>query len=138
MDTFSNRVKCVKGTVMPHLDRNTVIRTLEKTGVIGVIRAESSEELLDISRALRDGGVVASEITMTTPNALDAIATVNAKLGDDCLIGVGSVLDPETARAAILAAREAIIKKAEAAVQAVRRSRSKATRADEGWTPPRS
>lgn len=103
MDTFSNRVKCAKGKVMPHLDRNTVIGTLEKTGVIGVIRAESSEELLDISRALRDGGVVASEITMTTPNALDAIATVNAKLGDDCLIGVGSVLDPETARAAILA-----------------------------------
>jgi 2-dehydro-3-deoxyphosphogluconate aldolase/(4S)-4-hydroxy-2-oxoglutarate aldolase len=88
---------------MPHIDRNTVIRTLEETGVIGVIRAESSEQLLDVCRALRDGGVVASEITMTTPNALDAIAAANDKLGDDCLIGVGSVLDPETARAAILA-----------------------------------
>lgn len=71
--------------------------------MIGVIRADSPDQLVDVCAALRDGGVIGAEITMTTPNALDAIARANDKLGKDCIIGVGSVLDPETARAAILA-----------------------------------
>ena len=88
---------------MVNSDRQTVLRRIEESGVIAVIRADSAQQLVDVCQALRDGGVIACEITMTTPNALDAIAQANDKLGDDCLIGVGSVLDPETARAAILA-----------------------------------
>lgn len=84
-------------------DRQFILGELQRTGVIGVIRADSADELIDVCAALRDGGVLGCEITMTTPNALDAIAKANDKLGNDCLIGVGSVLDAETARAAILA-----------------------------------
>jgi len=84
-------------------DRRWVLGELERTGVIGVIRADSPDQLVDVCSALRDGGVLGCEITMTTPNALDAIAKAHEKLGQDCLIGVGSVLDAETARAAILA-----------------------------------
>lgn len=79
------------------------MQQIEQTGVVAVIRADSPDQLIDVCAALREGGVLACEITMTTPKALNAIEQANDKLGDDCLIGVGSVLDPETARAAILA-----------------------------------
>ena len=53
--------------------------------------------------ALRDGGLTCIEVTMTTPNALEVIKSAREKLGDTAAIGVGTVLDAETARAAILA-----------------------------------
>ena len=84
-------------------DRQTTLQALERSGVIAVIRADSAETLVDVCQALRDGGVLACEITMTTPGALKAVEQAIAKLGDECLIGVGTVLDAETARAAILA-----------------------------------
>jgi 2-dehydro-3-deoxyphosphogluconate aldolase / (4S)-4-hydroxy-2-oxoglutarate aldolase len=86
--------------------RNATLARIQTTGLIAVIRADSAEQLVDVVRALRDGGCEAAEITMTTPNALDAIAKAKAALGKDAVIGVGSVLDPETARAAILAGAE--------------------------------
>jgi len=88
---------------MSHIDRQTTLRRLEQSGVVAVIRTNSSDELLDVCGALRDGGVIAYEITMTTPGALEAISQANAKFGDQCIVGAGSVLDAETARAATLA-----------------------------------
>jgi 2-dehydro-3-deoxyphosphogluconate aldolase/(4S)-4-hydroxy-2-oxoglutarate aldolase len=84
-------------------DRQAVLNDLLATGVIAVIRADSGQQLLDVCRALSRGGVRACEITMTTPGALEAIAAASRALGDDALVGAGSVLDAETARAAILA-----------------------------------
>ena len=84
-------------------DRQTTLAELVRTGVIAVIRADSGEELVHVCRALAAGGVRACEITMTTPGALEAIAAANRALGEAALIGAGSVLDAETARAAILA-----------------------------------
>lgn len=83
--------------------RVATLARIEATGIIAVIRADSSEQLVDVCKALADGGVEAAEITMTTPGALEAIAAARKALGDRCIIGVGSVLDPETARLAILA-----------------------------------
>jgi 2-dehydro-3-deoxyphosphogluconate aldolase/(4S)-4-hydroxy-2-oxoglutarate aldolase len=77
-------------------------------GVVAVLRADSSAELLDVAGALREGGVVAIEVTMTTPGALKVIEEATAKMKDS-IIGVGTVLDPETARAAILAGAEYIV-----------------------------
>jgi 2-dehydro-3-deoxyphosphogluconate aldolase/(4S)-4-hydroxy-2-oxoglutarate aldolase len=77
-------------------------------GVVAVLRADSSAELLDVSRALREGGVVAIEVTMTIPGALKVIEEAAAKM-KDTIVGVGSVHDPETARAAILAGAEYIV-----------------------------
>ena len=84
-------------------DRLTTLRQLIDTGVIAVIRADSGDQLVSVCRALAAGGVRACEITMTTPGALAAIAQASRELGDSALIGAGSVLDAETARAAILA-----------------------------------
>ncbi len=89
--------------------RQAILSRIDKTGVVAVIRADGPDELVDVCRALAAGGVVASEITMTTPGALDAIAQASKALGDDCVLGVGSVLDPETARAAILAGAQYIV-----------------------------
>jgi 2-dehydro-3-deoxyphosphogluconate aldolase/(4S)-4-hydroxy-2-oxoglutarate aldolase len=77
-------------------------------GVVAVLRADSSAELMDVAKALREGGVVAIEVTMTTPGALKVIEEAASKMKDS-IIGVGSVLDPETARAAILAGAEYVV-----------------------------
>ncbi|MBI2951865.1 bifunctional 4-hydroxy-2-oxoglutarate aldolase/2-dehydro-3-deoxy-phosphogluconate aldolase [bacterium] len=77
-------------------------------GVVAVLRADSSAELLNVASALREGGVVAIEVTMTTPGALKVIEEAAARMKDS-IIGVGTVLDPETARAAILAGAEYIV-----------------------------
>lgn len=84
-------------------DRLTTLNELIESGVVAVIRADSGGQLVNVCRALSQGGVKACEITMTTPGALDAIAAASRELGKEALIGAGSVLDAETARAAILA-----------------------------------
>jgi 2-dehydro-3-deoxyphosphogluconate aldolase / (4S)-4-hydroxy-2-oxoglutarate aldolase len=84
-------------------DRLSTLAELTQVGVIAVIRADSGEQLVNVCRALAKGGVRACEITMTTPGALEAIAAASRTLGDEALIGAGSVLDAPTARAAILA-----------------------------------
>jgi len=89
--------------------RNAMVARMELSGLVAVIRADGPDQLVDVCRALRDGGVEVAEITMTTPGALDAIHQARQRLGDDCLIGVGSVLDAETARAALLAGAQYIV-----------------------------
>lgn len=84
-------------------DRLTTLRQLIDTGVIAVIRADSGDQLVNVCRALSAGGVQACEITMTTPGALEAITQASRELDKSALVGAGSVLDAETARAAILA-----------------------------------
>lgn len=88
------------------MSRFETMQRIEESGLIAVIRADSGDQLVDVCKALADGGVTVSEITMTTPNALEAIKQASEALGDRCVVGVGSVLDPETARAAILAGAE--------------------------------
>ena len=90
-------------------NRNQVLAEIEATGVVAVIRADSGAQLVDICRALLAGGVTACEITMTTPNAIEAIGRASAELGDQAIIGVGTALDAETARAAILAGAQFVV-----------------------------
>jgi 2-dehydro-3-deoxyphosphogluconate aldolase/(4S)-4-hydroxy-2-oxoglutarate aldolase len=80
-----------------------------RPGIVAIIRADSSEQLIDAAAALYEGGVTGMEVTMTTPNALQVISDVRKKFGEKVLIGVGSVLDPETARLAILAGAEFVV-----------------------------
>ena len=86
-----------------------IIQRLLNPGIIAIIRADSSAQLIHAAEALLAGGVTAMEVTMTTPNALQVIGDVTAHLGDQVLMGVGSVLDPETARVAILAGAEFVV-----------------------------
>ncbi len=86
-----------------------IIERILEPGIVAIIRADSSEQLLDAAAALYEGGVTGMEVTMTTPNALEVIADVHKKFGAKVIIGVGSVLDPETARMAILAGAEFVV-----------------------------
>ncbi len=80
------------------------------TGVVAVVRAGSPEEARKIAEAVRAGGVDIIEITLTVPGALDVIKDLkNAYPGEEILIGAGTVLDPETARLALLAGAEYIV-----------------------------
>lgn len=85
------------------------LEKIVQSGVVGVIRANSARELLDVALALNEGGVKALEITMTSPGALETIKEAALKIGDRAIIGVGSVLDAETARSAILAGAEFVV-----------------------------
>ena len=86
-----------------------VIQQIESTGVVAIIRASGSDELIDVVSALCEGGVTCIEVTMTTPNALEVIRQARQAVGDAAAIGVGSVLDAETARAAILAGAQFVV-----------------------------
>jgi 2-dehydro-3-deoxyphosphogluconate aldolase / (4S)-4-hydroxy-2-oxoglutarate aldolase len=79
------------------------------TGVIAIIRAETAEHLLAITEALIAGGVMAVEVTMTTPKALAGIEQLADRLGDRAIIGVGTVLDAATCRDAIYAGAQFVI-----------------------------
>jgi 2-dehydro-3-deoxyphosphogluconate aldolase/(4S)-4-hydroxy-2-oxoglutarate aldolase len=83
--------------------------TLLETGVIAVIRAPSADVLLPIAQALLEGGVVAIEVTMTTPNAIRGIEMLADQLGDKAVVGVGTVLDAATCRDAISAGAQFVL-----------------------------
>lgn len=85
------------------MNKNEKLDLIRSTGVIAIMRAQSSDQLSVAADAIRAGGVRVIEVTMTTPGALDVVAAATHRHGDDVLFGVGTVLDTETARAAILA-----------------------------------
>jgi 2-dehydro-3-deoxyphosphogluconate aldolase / (4S)-4-hydroxy-2-oxoglutarate aldolase len=78
-------------------------------GIVAVVRSHDSDQLVEVTRALADGGVTVVEITMTVPHALDVLRQVHKALGDRILLGAGTVLDPETARAVLLAGAAYIV-----------------------------
>jgi len=80
-----------------------IVQRLVNPGIIAIMRADSSEAMADAAGALLEGGVTAMEVTLTTPGALAAISRIAAGFGEKVVIGAGSVLDGESARAAILA-----------------------------------
>jgi 2-dehydro-3-deoxyphosphogluconate aldolase / (4S)-4-hydroxy-2-oxoglutarate aldolase len=89
--------------------RDSVIHALTETGVIAVVRIEEPAELFEPGRALSNGGVRFLEITMTVPGALRAIEETVSQIGDEVLIGAGTVLDPVTARLAISAGASFVV-----------------------------
>lgn len=89
--------------------RDVTLKAVGETGVVAIIRLDRADELLPVARAIKAGGVVAIEFTMTTPGALDTLAQAARELGDEVILGAGTVLDPETARASILAGAQFIV-----------------------------
>ncbi len=79
------------------------------SGVIAIMRADSSDQLLAAADAIKAGGVNAIEVTITTPGALAIISQATSKYGPDVLFGVGTVLDPESARMAIIAGAQFVV-----------------------------
>ncbi|HSJ52931.1 MAG TPA: bifunctional 4-hydroxy-2-oxoglutarate aldolase/2-dehydro-3-deoxy-phosphogluconate aldolase [Anaerolineae bacterium] len=91
------------------MKKSETIRIIEETGVIAIMRAQSSGQLIAAAEAIQRGGVRAIEVTMTTPGALEVIAQAKEKLGKEVVFGAGTVLDPETGRAAILAGADFVV-----------------------------
>ncbi|MSU79960.1 MAG: bifunctional 4-hydroxy-2-oxoglutarate aldolase/2-dehydro-3-deoxy-phosphogluconate aldolase [Gemmataceae bacterium] len=91
------------------MSKEDQLRQVLECGIVAVVRSPDSQQLVEAVRALADGGVTVAEITMTVPGALDVVRAVRAALGDRVLLGAGTILDPETARAAILAGAEYIV-----------------------------
>src|SRR6476619_369871 len=83
-------------------------RVLDRV-IVAVIRAESPDLLVDVAEALVAGGVEVMEVTFTVPRATQVLEKVAATLGNKILLGAGTVLDSETARAAILSGAEFIV-----------------------------
>ncbi len=86
----------------------TLTRMID-SGVVAVLRAPNGDVLIDVAEALLAGGVEAIEVTFTVPGAHRVIEQVADRLGDKILLGAGTVLDPETARVALLAGAEFVV-----------------------------
>ena len=78
-------------------------------GVVAIVRVASAQEAVEVCGAIAKGGVKPIEITMTVPGAIDAIKELKGTMEDNVLLGAGTVLDPETARAVILAGAEFVV-----------------------------
>lgn len=90
------------------MKKDAIISKIKTEKVVALIRADSSDGLLDCARALAAGGLTSIELTMTTPGAIRLLEKATAEL-PDFLFGLGTVLDTETARAGILAGAKFIV-----------------------------
>lgn len=91
------------------MKRKSVVKAIEARGAVAVVRLDNSERLPEIAAAVSEGGVSVLEITMTTPNALEAISMLAAKKNSDIIVGVGSVLNANMAKRAIDAGAQFVV-----------------------------
>jgi len=92
------------------IEKINILRQILESGVIAVIRASSEEEAVRIADAACAGGIIALEITMTVPGAVDVIRKMAKRYaGQEAIIGAGTVLDAETARLTMLSGARFIV-----------------------------
>lgn len=89
--------------------KDETLHSIKESGVVAIIRMSEPERIIEIARALRKGGVRCIEIPMTVPTALELIRETTRDASSDFVIGAGTVLDAETARATILAGAEFLV-----------------------------
>ncbi len=88
------------------MKRDAILRSIQDIGVVPVVRTSSAESAVRAIEAVYAGGIRAAEITMTVPGAIHALEKLADAFGDKLVLGAGTVLDPETARACMLAGAE--------------------------------
>lgn len=86
-----------------------IIKKISESGLVVVVRAENSDEAKKITEACLKGGAAAIEITYTVPGASKVIEELAKEYSKDIIIGAGTVLDPETARIAILSGAQYVV-----------------------------
>jgi len=91
------------------MSKQELINRILDPGIVAILRADSSDQLISVCDALVKGGITGIEVTMTTPGAIDVISAVTKQFGARILMGVGTVLDTETCRAAILAGAQFVV-----------------------------
>jgi len=110
---FSTLMRNTSDTIFPNeedpMEKRDIFDRMISEGLIPVIRVSSAQEATDVSDAIKEGGVTLIEITMSVPGALDTIKNLTKKYRDDIIMGAGTVLDPETGRAALLAGAQFIV-----------------------------
>jgi len=91
------------------MGKREILNRMVSEGLIPVIRVSSAQEAMDVSDALKGGGVSFIEITMSVQGAMDVIKELAQKYKEEIIMGAGTVLDPETGRAALLAGAQFIV-----------------------------
>lgn len=92
------------------MDKSTVVQKICECGVVAVVRAENEDQAVKIAEACVKAGIAGIEITFTVPGAVDVIKKLAEVYSNgEILVGAGTVLDPETARAAILAGAKYVV-----------------------------
>jgi 2-dehydro-3-deoxyphosphogluconate aldolase/(4S)-4-hydroxy-2-oxoglutarate aldolase len=89
--------------------RDGIVRQIADGGVVAVIRLQDGSKLRAVVSALARGGITALEVTMTVPRAIELIAEIAPSLPPGFLLGAGTVVDPDTARAAVKAGARYIV-----------------------------
>lgn len=89
--------------------REKALTKIREVGLIPIVRVPTEEDAMRAAEVIAQGGIGIAEITMTVPRALRVMEGVAARYGDKVLLGAGTILDPETCRAAILAGAEFIV-----------------------------
>ena len=88
------------------MTKQQILSFITDIGIVPVVRTATAEGAIKAIEAIYRGGVRAAEITMTVPGAIHALEKVADQFGDKIVLGAGTVLDPETARACMLAGAE--------------------------------
>jgi len=91
------------------MNKSEVLKHIAETGVVPVVRAASADEAMRVVDAIKEGGISILEITMTVPGALAVIEEVAKRFGNEVMVGAGTVLDAETARACVLSGAQFIV-----------------------------
>jgi 2-dehydro-3-deoxyphosphogluconate aldolase/(4S)-4-hydroxy-2-oxoglutarate aldolase len=91
------------------MNRTEVVNRIKEVGLVPVVRASSAEEATAVVGAIMEGGVDVLEITMTVPGAIKVIERLTDTYGERVLVGAGTVLDAETARACLLAGAQFVV-----------------------------
>src|SRR4030042_724531 len=91
------------------MEKREVLNRMIAEGLIPVIRVTSAAEAMDVADAVKEGGVSFIEITMSVQGAIDVIKELTQKYKGEIIVGAGTVLDPETGRAALLAGAQFIV-----------------------------
>jgi 2-dehydro-3-deoxyphosphogluconate aldolase / (4S)-4-hydroxy-2-oxoglutarate aldolase len=91
------------------MEKRDVFNRMVSEGLIPIIRVSSAKEAVNVADAIKAGGGSLIEITMSVPGALDTIKDLTQKYKDEIIMGAGTVLDPETGRAALLAGAQFIV-----------------------------
>src|SRR4051794_11468307 len=91
------------------MTKSEIIPHLLAPGIIAILRADSTAGFVEVAEALYAGGITALEVTMTTPGALEAIGEIAARFEGRMIVGVGSVIDADTCRTAIVSGAEFVV-----------------------------